>query len=98
MSDRRCSACGKNLERLPEEVNHQDGWVTRVDGLTDALIGMCMTLELPSSMVTVQDRAYFWRQMGAYKPNITYNICWECMLKAYGVQPDVCSEKSEKEA
>ncbi len=69
----KCDACGK-------EISHHGG-ATKYD-----LIGAVMKFTLDEGQPEDQ-RKYCQKQLGKYKINKQYNICWECLLKAYKVKP-----------
>ena len=57
----------------------------------ETLIGMTLTVTaLPPT-----DRSWIQKQLGRFKVNTTYNICWECLLLSLGVRvktPNYCPE------
>ena len=75
-----CASCGKNM--------------TNPDG-SNSVIGMSINLsnyEAPTNEgVWMSDneetRAFLQKQLGPYKLNKTYNVCFECLLSSLNVKP-----------
>ena len=74
MKTRVCDVCGKNM----------------VDDDGTELIGA--TFKFQDAIVSdhprkERKRVFYQRQLGPYQEGRTYECCWECMLKSYGIKP-----------
>lgn len=69
-----CDACGKDM---------------RSDTLDTTMIGMSALVDEvdPKDEQSALRKVFLQKQLGDYEIGRKYNICWECMLKAMGVQP-----------
>lgn len=70
----KCDVCGKGLTVMLEGGITQDTAAVRFTYAIGANAGR-------------ETKRYAKKQLGKYKANKAYHVCWECAFKTFGIKP-----------